>query len=129
MRRRTHSGPDGYTLIEQLMVMFIIGIILALVIGLSRFASLRADESLARAELESFRNAVNDYVVALGRVPGVDDLSTPAFRKGLPNAFSFEDPWGHGYLYESNSTLSFTVLSTGPDGARGTRDDVYPGFD
>ena len=120
---------DGYTLIEQVMVMFIIGAILAMVVGLSKYASHRADESLARADLETFRMVVNDYVTTYGRLPAPELLATSAFRSRLPKGFSFEAPWAHPYVYVTNAPQSFAVFSTGPDGTQGTHDDVYPGLD
>ncbi|MEW6569897.1 MAG: DUF4388 domain-containing protein [Nitrospirota bacterium] len=34
------------------------------------------------------------------------------------------DPWGNPFIYEENDN-SYTVLSSGPDGERGTPDDIY----
>jgi general secretion pathway protein G len=114
-----HRQQDAFTLMEQIMVMFIIGTILAMVVGLSKYASHRADEALARADLEKYRNALTDYVAVYGHVP----TKPAAMRSQLPDA----DPWSHPYVYVSNSPLSYTVFSTGPDGQEGTVDDVYPG--
>jgi len=121
------TAHAAYTLLEQTMVMALIGLMLAMVVGLSQYASGRADESIARAELEAFRNALASYVAEYGRCPGDHEFTTEQFQKRLPPGFSFRDPWDHAYVYVSNAPLAFTVFSVGLDGEANTTDDIHPG--
>src|SRR5580692_7299620 len=104
-RRHAH-GEGGFTLVEMLVVITIIGLIMALVgprvlnyLGESKIKA-------AKIQLESFSSALDLYYLDLGRYPsGNEGLAAltrgnntpgwngPYLRGGVvPN-----DPWGHGY--------------------------------
>jgi len=117
----------AYTLIEQIMVMLIIGLILAMVIGLSRYVNQRSNRALARSDLELWHNAVSAFANRYGRVPDPEegDLDHARFQVLLPPGFSVEDPWGNPYHYERLTDHAFRVYSAGPDGQPGTEDDIH----
>ena len=115
----------AYTLIEQIMVMLIIGIVLAMVLGLSRYVNQRSNRALARSDIELWHNAVTAFANQYGRVPDEDELEQRIFTDLHPPGFSVEDPWGNAYRYKRISDHAFRVYSAGPDGQEGTDDDVH----
>src|SRR6201992_3559837 len=109
-RRRARTSQAGFTLVEMLVVITIIGLIMALVgprvlnyLGESKIKA-------ARIQLESFASALDLYYLDLGRYPSSNEglaalvhtnnasgWNGPYLRGGaLPN-----DPRGHPYLYRS----------------------------
>ncbi len=116
----------AYTLIEQIMVMLIIGIVLAMVIGLSRYVNQRSNRALARSEIELWHNAITAFANHYGRVPDdQDETQENHFLALCPPGFSFKDPWGNAYEFEQLSAHAFRVYSAGPDGQPGTEDDIH----
>jgi general secretion pathway protein G len=119
----------GFTLVEMLVVITIIGLIMALV-G-PRVLTYLSDSKAkaAKIQIESFSSALDLYFLDLGRYPtsneGLAALTQknnalgwngPYLRGGLvPN-----DPWGHGYVYRSpGERAPFDIISLGSDGQEG----------
>lgn len=80
----------------------------------------RAREDLAaiREALEAFHRERGFYVVGEDSVVLLDHLS-PHYAKRIIRI----DPWHNPYRY-TGSTAAYTLASDGPDGKRGTADDV-----
>ena len=138
--RRRSDGEAGFTLVEMLVVITIIGLIMALVgprvLGYLGESKVKA----AKIQLESFSSALDLYYLDLGRYPSSNEglaalihatnsagWNGPYLRGGtLPN-----DPWGHPYLYRSPGDRSpFTIISFGSDGQEGgsgTATDIISG--
>lgn len=81
----------------------------------------RADLATLREALESFRRERGFYVIARDSVVLLDHLS-PRYSKRVVRL----DPWHNPYRYEGTHA-SYTLGSDGPDGKRGTADDVTLG--
>src|ERR1041385_5682861 len=111
VRRRARGGEAGFTLVEILVVITIIGLIMALV-G-PRVLNYLAESKVkaARIQVESFASSLDLFSLDVGRYPttseglaalaqrpgGIDTWNGPCLRTGLiPN-----DPWGHPYIYRS----------------------------
>ncbi len=119
---------SGFTLIEILVVMAIIGMLAVMVApsifnqqaGAQRDAALTQIASLETA-LDAYRLDVGQYPDSLeGLVENDSDRAAwngPYLRRDLP-----QDPWGNDYVYDSDGR-SFTLLSYGPDGERGGEGD------
>jgi general secretion pathway protein G len=128
MRRRSRA-EGGFTLVEMLVVITIIGLIMALV-GPRVLSYLGESKAkAAKIQLESFSSALDLYYLDLGRYPSsneglgalvqpinVSGWNGPYLRGGvLPN-----DPWGHPYLYRSpGDRAPYTIVSLGSDGQEG----------
>jgi general secretion pathway protein G len=128
-RPRKYS-QRGFTLVEMLVVITIIGLIMALV-G-PRVLNYLSDSrtKAAKIQIQSFAAALDLYYLDVGRYPssaeGLDGLIRPAggirgwngpYLKGgvLPN-----DPWGNRYVYRIPGERSaYEVRSLGADGQEG----------
>jgi general secretion pathway protein G len=130
-RRRSLRGNEaGFTLVEILVVITIIGLIMALV-G-PRVLNYLAESKVkaARIQIESFAASLDLFCLDVGRYPttseglaalahapgGVDAWSGPYVRVGaIP-----KDPWGHPYLYRSPGEHGpYDIISYGADGQQG----------
>lgn len=125
---KTGSKNSGFTLIEILVVMAIIGMLAVMVApnifnqqaGAQRDAALSQISSL-EAALDTYRLDVGEYPDSLEGLIENDSgraaWNGPYLRREVP-----KDPWGNEYIYESEGR-SFTLVSYGPDGERGGEGD------
>lgn len=118
----------GFTLVELLVVMVIIGLLAALVaprlfpkLGKGKQAAAKAQIELLGQALDQYRLDVGAYpntqegLKALMTNPGVEKWEGPYLKKNLPL-----DPWGKEYLYQSPGTHGeFDLYSYGRDGKPG----------
>lgn len=138
--RRRRRSEAGFTLVEILVVITIIGLIMALV-G-PRVLNYLGDSKAkaAKIQLESFSSALDLYYLDLGRYPtsneglaglaqagNVQGWNGPYLRGGqVPS-----DPWGHPYIYRSpGDRTPYEIKSLGSDGQEGgsgTASDISSG--
>jgi general secretion pathway protein G len=129
-RASARHGEHGYTLVEILVVITIIGLLVALVgprvlnyLGESKVKT-------AKIQIQGFESALDLYYLDTGRYPGsseglgalvqrgggVTTWNGPYLKGGnLPN-----DPWGKPYIYRSPGEHgSYDIISYGADGQEG----------
>lgn len=124
----------GFTLLELLVVVAIIGL-LAAYVGPRYFSQIgRSEVAVAQAQIEAFDRALDTYRIDVGRYPSVEQglivlivrpdnekkWRGPYLQKDVP-----QDPWGHQYLYRQpgpNGT-DYQILSYGKDGQPGGNGD------
>ena len=127
MRGPIHSR--GFTLLELLVVIVIIGL-LAGYVATRYFSQVGKSEiQVARSQIESLEKALDQYRLDMRRYPsaeeGLDALvakpanaqtwSGPYLKKAVPN-----DPWGRPYVYRTPGQKSeFELVSYGRDGKPG----------
>jgi general secretion pathway protein G len=127
-RVNTHQA-QGFTLLELLVVMVIIGL-LAGYVGPKYFEQIgKSETKTARAQIDALGKALDQYridtghypsteqgMVALNQSPGNEaKWAGPYLKKSVPN-----DPWDRAYLYKSPGEHGDYDLSTlGKDGAMG----------
>jgi len=128
--QRTHTPTTaaGFTLIEILVVMAIIGMLAVMVApnifnqqaGAQRDAALSQISAL-EAALDTYRLDVGEYPDSLEGLVENDSgraaWNGPYLRREVPL-----DPWGNEYVYDSDGR-GFTLVSYGPDGERGGEGD------
>ncbi len=126
---RRHKG--GFTLIEILLVVVIIGILAGIALPKLSGHTRRAEITRARAEIENIGTALAQYEMDLGEFPrslqelvtspGSDRWNGPYLQKGVPN-----DPWKRPYVYVypgQRNPRSYDLYSLGPDGVE-SADDI-----
>ena len=112
----------GFTLIEIIIVIAIIGLVLGVAIPSVSIYRRRTKEAKARADIESLGIAIKMYQLDNETYP--DDLVSDLqdvymeFKEDEVVGGQFVDPWGEAYRYRapgSNNTSSFDIYSYGPD--------------
>ena len=126
---RRRRGESGFTLVEILVVITIIGLIMALVGPRVLNYLSESKAKAAKIQIESFASALDLYYLDLGRYPTTNEglaaltqgnnapgWNGPYLRGGVvPN-----DPWGHGYVYRSpGQRAPYEIVSLGSDGQEG----------
>ena len=123
----------GFTLLELLVVMVIIGL-LAGYVAPKYFSQIGKSEiKVARAQIDALEKALDQYRLDVGRYPSTEQglaalASPPAnepkwrgpyLKKAVP-----PDPWGRAYLYRSPGEHGeLDLLSYGRDGQPGGKDE------
>jgi general secretion pathway protein G len=127
--RRAHRGA-GFTLLELLVVIVIIGL-LAAYVGPKYLAQLgKSEVTIARAQIAGLDKALDTFRLDVGRYPSseeglgalfekpaqnADKWNGPYLKKNVPN-----DPWQHPYIYRTpGAHTAFDLLSYGRDGQPG----------
>ena len=131
----THPAPNnrrerGFTLVEIMVVVVIIGLLATLVVPAVMGRRAQADDSKAAADLAAIHSAATNYMLTNNRVPTMEDLLTPD-STGHPYIEGGEepiDPWNNPYeIRELEGRLRICIVSYGPDAQPDTEDDmVYP---
>lgn len=122
---------SGFTLLELLVVMTIIGL-LAGYVGPKFFAHIgKSEVKAARAQIDGLEKALDQYRLDMGRYPGTGEglralndkpadvaatrWSGPYLKKAVP-----DDPWGKPYQYvQPGEHGEFDLFSFGKDGQPG----------
>lgn len=123
----------GFTLIEIMLVVVILGILAAMVVPKLAGRSDEARRSVAKTDLESnLALALDLYEVDVGDYPKtLADLKTePRDVKNWKGPYikkTPKDPWGNLYVYVypgQHNEDSYDLSSKGKDGVAGTKDDI-----
>jgi len=124
------AGSPGFTLIEMLVVLVIIGLIMGLagprVLNYLSDARTKA----AKLQLEAFASALDLYYLDTGRYPSASEgLDALVKRPGNVDIWNGPyikgntvpmDPWGHTYVYRSPAEkAAYEITSLGSDGRDG----------
>lgn len=127
---RSREGEQGFTLVEMLVVITIIGLIMGL-IG-PRVLNYLSESKVkaAKIQLQSFGSALDLFYLDAGRfpssseglaalvrrTPGVAAWNGPYLKGGNVPA----DPWNHAYVYRAPGERSpYDIISYGSDGQEG----------
>jgi general secretion pathway protein G len=127
---RARPGQEGFTLVEMLVVITIIGLIMGLVgprvlnyLGQSKVKT-------AAIQIESFASSLDLYYLDNGRYPTTNEGLTALVKRPasgaswngpyLKGAAVPVDPWGNPYLYRAPGQHgAYDLMSKGPSGQEG----------
>ncbi|MBV9509542.1 MAG: type II secretion system major pseudopilin GspG [Caulobacteraceae bacterium] len=131
MKKPGENGEGGFTLLEMLVVLAIMGLLAAIIapqvlryLGTSR-------TQVARVQIENITAALDQFNLATGRYPtqdeGLDALvhappNTPTWSGPyLQKPSALTDPWRRKYLYRvpGQHNNDYDVWTYGSDGAPG----------
>lgn len=126
---RPIAATRGFTLLELLVVMVIIGL-LAGIVAPQYFAQIgKSNAKVARAQIEALGQALDQYRLDVGRYPtteqalvalrvapsGVARWQGPYLKRDVP-----QDPWGNSYQYRvPGQHGDYDLVSLGADGQPG----------
>lgn len=119
----------GFTLLELLVVMVIIGL-LAGIVAPQYFSQIgKSNTKVAKAQIEALGQALDQYRLDVGLYP-TSEQGLPALRQAPPQLARWQgpylkrdvpnDPWGRPYLYrQPGQHGDYDLISFGADGQLG----------
>ena len=127
---QNHRKQSGFTMIELLIVVVILGLLMSLVAP-TMFSKVDSTKiKTARVQMQMLETSLATYWLDMGEYPTkLDDLFSsslagwdgPYLPKAVPN-----DPWSNPYSYQSPGPDGepFILMSFGKDGRPGGEDDA-----
>jgi general secretion pathway protein G len=128
--RRGSAADAGFTLLELLVVMVIIGLLAGFVAPRYFAQVVKSQVKAAKAQVDALDKAIEQFRLDMDRLPtneeGLAVLNVapanepnwggPYLKKDVPH-----DPWGHPYVYVVPGTHNndFDLMSYGKDGQPG----------
>jgi general secretion pathway protein G len=137
MARQQQRKQQGFTLLEVMVVIVILGIIASMVVPNLMGNKEQADRQKAVVDIQQLESALDMYKLRNGFYPtteqGMQALVTAATSQPVPRAFPDggyirrlpKDPWDEDYILVSPGQVGrIDILSKGPDRTAGTDDDI-----
>ena len=125
MKYSNHFRGLGFSLIELMVVLVILGLLAGVVTVSTRMYLTKAKASTARLEISTISDGLETYYTLYGKYPSSDEgleVLTTA-QEGEDQAILLQepiDPWGKPYQYNyPGRNGAFDVYSLGADGREG----------
>ena len=129
-QRSRRSNQDGFTLIEIMVVILILGLLATIVVQSLRGATDKAKRVKAQADISEIKTGLDRYYLDSGSYPTTDQglaslVAAPntgrvannyeagGYLQSIP-----KDPWGNAYFYQSDGN-AYVLKSFGADGVEG----------
>jgi general secretion pathway protein G len=125
IRHTRRASTAGFTLLEIMMVVLIIGLLLGFAITRMQGNVDTAKAVRVQGDITSLRSCILSYEIKK-KVPlkegGLAALVTLGIMDSVP-----KDPWGNDYVYERpgrHNVKSYDLYSPGENGIPGDADDI-----
>ena len=126
-KRRRYAS--GFTLIELMVVILIIGLLATIVVQNLRSATDKAKRVKAQADIAQIKSGLDRYYLDAGSYPtsdqGLAALTAAPTGGNVPHDWEGPylekippDPWGNAYFYQSDGN-TYVLKSFGADGVEG----------
>jgi general secretion pathway protein G len=128
--RASRAAQRGFTLVEMLVVISIIGLIMALVGPRVLNYLSESKTKTAKIQIQSFESSLDLFFLDVGRFPSSSEGLTALMQR--PGSFGNwngpylkgtavpVDPWGHPYVYRAPGQHgAYDIISYGADGQEG----------
>ncbi|GHB77932.1 type II secretion system protein GspG [Psychrosphaera saromensis] len=135
--RKIRTAQKGFTILEVMIVIAILGMMASLVVGNLMDSADEAKVQSTAIEIKNLESILDLYKLKAGQYPtteqGLEALVSapeiePVPRNYPQNGFLDElpqDKWGNDYqLINPGEMGKFDLFSVGPDGEAGTEDDI-----
>ncbi|WOT05182.1 type II secretion system major pseudopilin GspG [Shewanella youngdeokensis] len=134
---QTRNKQQGFTLLEVMVVIVILGILASMVVPNLMGNKDKADQQKAVSDIIALENALDMYKLDNSVYPSTEqglealvdkptmspeprNYREDGYVKRLP-----QDPWRNDYLLQSpGENGKLDIFSVGPDGQAGTEDDI-----
>lgn len=129
IRQQKIKAARGFTLLELLVVMVIIGL-LAAYVGPKYFSQVgKSEVKMAQAQIDALEKALHQYRLDVGSYPATEQglaalVNRPSNEARWQGPYLAKmppsDPWGRPYVYKyPGDRAEFDLLSLGKDGQPG----------
>ncbi len=121
----SRNAQAGFTLIELMVVIVILGLLAAVVVPRFIGATDDAKVAAAKTQVHAFRMALDMYKLKFGNYPKTSEGLQALINNPKQNFLQEEnippDPWGNPYQYTApgNNGRDYDLQSFGADGAPG----------
>lgn len=125
-RRNCVAGEGGFSMIELMVVIVIIGMLAALV-GVNVIGNLgEAEVNTAKAQIQNLKTALMSYRLEFKKFPdNLDQLVNNSKNKTFLDPPQVpKDPWGNDYVYKKPGPngAPYEIVCYGSDGSPGGTD-------
>lgn len=125
-----HGSKGGFTLLELLIVMLIIGLLAAFVAPRMIGKVGKSKQTIAKAQIESLCTAIETYKLDTDRYPAQEEglnalVSSPGEAANWNGPYLSKrkvpkDPWGNEYVYTyPGNNGDYDIVAYGADGQEG----------
>jgi general secretion pathway protein G len=122
---RPRAAQAGFTLVEIMVVIVILGLLATMVAQNVIGASDEARAKTTETSLKSIHEAVTLYYTKVGKLPSsLEELTDNEAKGGALLMELNKDAWGNDFILRGDTKNDFEIISMGPDGSENTEDDL-----
>ena len=121
------AAQAGFTLVELLLVVAILGILAGVVAVNVGGQTDNARIQATRTSIGSISTALKTFEMNNSGLPQSLEALTKEQSNGMPpllESKALNDSWGNAFQYKRVSSYKFEIRSAGPDGQMGSADDI-----